>query len=267
MYYQGVLIGVLSFVIIGVFHPVVIKAEFYLGKKSWVWFLIVGLLFCVASLFIRSVLLSALTGLVGFSCLWSIKEMIEQEARVQKGWFPPNPKRKGAIEVRREEERDYDSIRRINEQAFGQLDEAFLVEKLRSHPAFEEAISLVAVKSNIVVGHVLFFPVKLVEGTNERSVFCLAPLAVFPQFHSQGIGSALVRKGLEMISTKAYTTVVVQGEEAYYSRFGFEPASSYDVTSSLSGTSEALMVLELSQEESVAMKGRVEYPKEFTIFI
>lgn len=266
MYYQGILIGILSFIIIGIFHPVVVKAEFYCGKKFWWWFLIFGLAFAVVSLFISSVLWSALIALVGFSSLWSITEVIEQEERVQRGWFPPNPKRKGKLEIRQETEKDYNSIRRINEEAFGQLDEAFLVEKLRKESSFERAISLVAVKSNIVVGHMLLFPLKVVspEG-KETELLGLAPLAVFPGFQRQGIGSALVTKGLELARAKGFRSVVVVGDPAYYSRFGFRPASDHGVVTPFGV--EASMVLELSEGALTEIKGNVVYPKAFNLFL
>lgn len=94
MYYGGVLIGLASFLIIGLFHPIVIKTEYYYGKRMWPIFLVVGIVFLAISLFIENQIISSIIGVLGFSCLWSIHELIEQEARVKKGWFPENPNRK-----------------------------------------------------------------------------------------------------------------------------------------------------------------------------
>ncbi len=94
MYYGGVLIGLASFLIIGLFHPIVIKTEYYYGKRMWPIFLVVGIVFLAISLFIENQIISSVIGVLGFSCLWSIHELIEQEARVKKGWFPENPNRK-----------------------------------------------------------------------------------------------------------------------------------------------------------------------------
>lgn len=91
MNFQGITIGIIAFAIIGVFHPIVIKTEYYIGKKAWPVFLISGLLLIGLSLFISSSIISAIVGVVGFSSLWSIHEIIEQEERVKKGWFPNNP--------------------------------------------------------------------------------------------------------------------------------------------------------------------------------
>ena len=87
----GLFIGICTFLIIGLFHPVVVKAEYYWG---WWIFLVLGIAGVVASLSIDNVILSSLLGVFAFSSFWTIKEVFEQEERVQKGWFPKNPKRK-----------------------------------------------------------------------------------------------------------------------------------------------------------------------------
>ena len=94
MNYEGILIGIGAFVIIGALHPVVIKAEYYFGKHVWPVFLAAGLAFCVLSLFLPGHVLPALSAVLGCSLLWSIHELQEQEDRVKKGWFPANPNRK-----------------------------------------------------------------------------------------------------------------------------------------------------------------------------
>ena len=90
----GLFIGICTFLIIGLFDPVVVKAEYYWGTKCWWIFLVLGIAGVVASLSIDNVILSSLLGVFAFSSFWTIKEVFEQEERVQKGWFPKNPKRK-----------------------------------------------------------------------------------------------------------------------------------------------------------------------------
>jgi membrane-associated PAP2 superfamily phosphatase len=90
----GILVGLATFVIIGVFHPLVIKGYYHFGLKCRWWFLAAGLAFIVAALCVSSIIASALLGVTAFSCFWSIKEVKEQAERVRKGWFPANPKRK-----------------------------------------------------------------------------------------------------------------------------------------------------------------------------
>lgn len=92
--YMGVLIGLASFLIIGLFHPLVIKAEYYIGKSSWWIFLFMGILFLVLSLIMENIYYSILLGMLAFSSFWSILEIFEQVKRVEKGWFPANPKKK-----------------------------------------------------------------------------------------------------------------------------------------------------------------------------
>lgn len=93
MNFEGLIIGVCTFLIIGLFHPLVIKAEYYFGVGSWWCFLIVGLAAMATSLLVSSLTLSTLLGVLAFSSFWSIKELFEQRERVRKGWFPKNPKR------------------------------------------------------------------------------------------------------------------------------------------------------------------------------
>lgn len=87
----GVIIGLATFLIIGAFHPVVIKTEYNFGVRPWWVFLIVGIGCIVGALFIKSLLVSAIVGVTGFSALWSILELFEQRERVNKGWFPEGP--------------------------------------------------------------------------------------------------------------------------------------------------------------------------------
>ena len=93
MNWNGLLIGVVTFLVIGLFHPLVVKAEYYWGTKSWWLFLIGGILAAAASLFIENILGSTVCGVIAFSSFRSIKEVFEQEERVLKGWFPKNPNR------------------------------------------------------------------------------------------------------------------------------------------------------------------------------
>lgn len=90
----GLVIGLCTFFIIGVFHPIVIKCEYYFGTRCWWWFLVLGLVCMVLSVFVGNLFASALLGVTAFSAFWSILEIFEQQKRVQKGWFPRNPRRK-----------------------------------------------------------------------------------------------------------------------------------------------------------------------------
>ena len=91
MNFTGIIIGLATFITIGIFHPIVIKAEYYLGSKCWWMFLLSGIFFCALSVTIASLIVSTILGVTAFSCFWSILELKQQKERVRKGWFPKGP--------------------------------------------------------------------------------------------------------------------------------------------------------------------------------
>ena len=90
----GLTVGIFTFLIIGLFHPLVIKAEYWFGTRSWWMFLVLGLAAAALSVCVEGLVLSILFGVVAFSSFWSILEVFQQRERVRKGWFPENPRRK-----------------------------------------------------------------------------------------------------------------------------------------------------------------------------
>lgn len=92
MYFQGLIIAIATFFIIGLCHPIVIKSEYYFGVRCWPFFAAGGALTLAASLFVEDIFWAALLGVTGCSLLWSILEIFDQRDRVLKGWFPKNPK-------------------------------------------------------------------------------------------------------------------------------------------------------------------------------
>jgi uncharacterized membrane protein YuzA (DUF378 family) len=93
MNFEGVILGAIVFIIIGLFHPIVIKAEYYLSKKSWPIFFAAGVVSLVISMYISHTMLSAVLGVLGFASMWSIYELFQQEKRVKKGWYPKKQKK------------------------------------------------------------------------------------------------------------------------------------------------------------------------------
>ena len=89
----GLTVGIFTFIIIGLFHPLVIKAEFYMGVRSWGLFLLLGIIMVFLSIWTDNLVLSILCGVCAFSSFWSILEIFQQRERVRKGWFPANPAR------------------------------------------------------------------------------------------------------------------------------------------------------------------------------
>ena len=92
MNFTGIIVGLATFLIIGVFHPIVIKAEYYLGTKCWWMFLLAGIVFGAISLIVSNFILSTILGVTAFSSFWSILELKEQKERVRKGWSPAGPR-------------------------------------------------------------------------------------------------------------------------------------------------------------------------------
>lgn len=87
-------LAIATLLIIGLCHPLVIKTEYYFGTRPWWIYLVVGLVCIAAALFVNETVFSALLAITGASLLWGIGELFSQKKRVEKGWFPMNPKRK-----------------------------------------------------------------------------------------------------------------------------------------------------------------------------
>ncbi len=101
MNFSGIIVGAAVFVIIGICHPIVIKMEYWWGKKSWWVLLVAGISFAAWSLFVSSTVGATILGAAAFSCFWGIHEILSQEMRVLRGWFPENAKRAAYYERRR----------------------------------------------------------------------------------------------------------------------------------------------------------------------
>jgi len=168
--------------------------------------------------------------------------------------------------IRAEGPADFAAIGEVNRLAFGGEGEASLVAKLREWPGFIPGLSLVAVKAGQVVGHILISPVEIApegDAALAVTVLSLAPMAVLPEFQNQGIGSALVRRGLDEARRLGHKIVVVVGHPHYYPRFGFEPARPRGLEAPFPVPDEAFLVLELVPGALAGVRGTIIYPPAF----
>ncbi|NIM97973.1 MAG: GNAT family N-acetyltransferase [candidate division Zixibacteria bacterium] len=165
------------------------------------------------------------------------------------------------IRIREEQPQDIKAIRKVNIRAFGQTQEATLVDKLRQN--CNDLLSLVALMENHVVGHILFSPAAVeVEHGTIRGMG-LAPMAVLPVYQRRGIGSELIRSGIVRLSSRGCPFVIVLGHAHYYPRFGFEPASRYGIRSEWEAPVNAFMILVLDKSEMQGISGVAKYRPEF----
>lgn len=165
------------------------------------------------------------------------------------------------LTIRRETTEDIAAIRYINEQAFGQNEEAELVEKLRNRAAL--SLSLIAVQKNEIVGHIAFSPVVIESECSSFEAITLAPIAVLPEYQRQGIGGQLARAGLEECRNLGHEIVVVLGHPTYYPRFDFVPAKPKGISCEFEVAAEAFMVLELREGALAGRGGIVRFQPEF----
>jgi putative acetyltransferase len=162
--------------------------------------------------------------------------------------------------IRSEEERDWVEVHALNAAAFDTLTEAKLVDLLRqrAHPV----ISLVAEQNEQIIGHIMFSPISI-TGHPALRIMGLAPMAVAPGHQRRGIGSALVRAGLERCRRLGYGAVVVLGHVEYYPRFGFVPASRFGIRCEYEVPDEVFMAMELQSGYLQDISGTARYHAVF----
>ncbi len=167
------------------------------------------------------------------------------------------------MRIREEEDRDLQGIRDVNDAAFGGTDESLLIDQLRDDGLF--ITSLVGDEYGEIVAHILFSELEIRSNDDEHTIrgAALAPMAVAPTHQRMGIGSELIRQGLEKCAEKGVEAVVVLGHENYYPRFGFSAEKAKCLKSPFSGP--FFMVLDLKQGIFDDFSGIVIYPNAFGI--
>lgn len=167
--------------------------------------------------------------------------------------------------IRPELPEDIPSIHAVESAAFQREAEADLVDQIRANG--RSLLSLVAAQpeTSQIVGHVLFSPASIRSGPDEIPAVGMGPVAVLPEFQNQGVGSRLIRQGLEEMRLAGHAIVVVAGNPAYYHRFGFEDATPRGLTCQFEMPPGCFMALELLPGALSGISGKVYYTPEFEI--
>jgi len=166
------------------------------------------------------------------------------------------------MNIREEEKSDIKKIWEVNAEAFETEAEANLVNALRDSDI--PFISLVAEERGEVTGHILFTPVELIEDNSGLRLMGLAPMAVVPKLQKKGIGSQLVKTGLESCLAQGYDAVVVLGHPEYYPKFGFVSSVKFGIKSEYEVPDEVFMVLELHEGSLKGHRGIIKYQPAFS---
>ena len=163
--------------------------------------------------------------------------------------------------IRTESSKDIGDIRRLNGLVFSGPVEGSIVDAIRNR--CPEALSLVAVEDDRIIGHIFFSPVSI-DGVNGISTMGLGPMAVLPEYQRKGIGTALITRGVKELEKSGCAMIVVLGHEDYYPKFGFVSASQHDLKCQWEGIpDDAFMVKFLKKDKKGIISGTVRYMKEF----
>lgn len=172
------------------------------------------------------------------------------------------------ILIRKENEKDYKDIDVVVEEAFKSAlhsdnDEHNLVNRLRKSNEFVNELSLVAIDNEKILGHMLLTKIKIKNKNNEVQSLALAPLSVSPHHQRQGIGKKLMEEALKKSKELGYKSVIVLGHPEYYTKFGFEKASKFDIKAPFEVPDEVFMAIELEKDSLKNVNGVVEYSRAF----
>ena len=173
------------------------------------------------------------------------------------------------IIIRPERNTEYSKTEAIIQKAFlneeySDKKEHLLVNKIRKSDAFIPELSLVALNQDEdVVGHILLSKIKIIDSNNEVDSLALAPVSVTPEHQKKGIGSQLIHAALKKAKDLGYHSVIVLGHKDYYPKFGFKPASLWNIQAPFEVPDDVFMALELTPHSLKKVQGVVHYSKAF----
>lgn len=184
-------------------------------------------------------------------------------AKIKKRNQAQNPTFDTRLNIRPETKKDFPKITQVNDSSFGQKNEGKLIEKLRQTENYIPELSLVAELDDKIIGHILLYPITIHSDISKFQSISLGPMAVTPVHQHKGIGSRLVKEGLEAAKKLGHRSVIVVGHPEYYPKFGFKRASQWNIKVPFEVPDDAFLALELVEGELEGKRGTVEYPEEF----
>ncbi|AGA68240.1 putative acetyltransferase [Desulfitobacterium dichloroeliminans LMG P-21439] len=172
------------------------------------------------------------------------------------------------ITIRQETKRDYQTTEDIVKKAFKDAEysdqkEQFLVSRLRNSKVFVPELSLIGEVDGEFIGHIMLTKLIIENDEREYETLALAPVSVLPEYQNKGIGSKMINEGLRIAKELGFKSVIVLGHEKYYPRFGFRPASRWNIKAPFDVPDESFMALELETGSLAEVIGTVVYPQEF----
>lgn len=174
--------------------------------------------------------------------------------------------------IRQEQTREYSTTEKVIKKAFlneeySDQTEHLLVNRIRASDAFIPELSLVAIdqdKEGELIGQILLSKITIVGNEKVVDSLALAPVSVIPEYQKKGIGSQLIRIALKKAKELGYHSVIVLGHKDYYPKFGFKPASSWNIEAPFDVPAEVFMALELTEHSLENVQGIVQYSNAFS---
>ena len=170
--------------------------------------------------------------------------------------------------IRQEKEADYHSVFHLIRDAFqneihSDRSEHYLVERLRNSKNFIPELSIVAELDNEIIGYILLTRIKIKNNKNHWNSLALAPVAVLPKLHHQGIGAKLINYAHQKAKELNFNSIVVLGHPTYYPKFGYKMLNQFSIKLPFDAPQENCMAVELTKDSLKDVNGTVEYDKAF----
>ena len=174
------------------------------------------------------------------------------------------------IDIRQEQETDYESTQDVVRLAFAGIEhsdqnEHHLVNALRKSEAFIPELSLVALHNQTIVGHILLTRIGIIGTDKTISSLALAPVSVLPKYQGKGIGAKLILRAHHLAEALGHESIILLGHADYYPRFGYQKASLFGIQMPFDVPDENAMAIELKPNALAQASGKVKYDPAFGI--